>query len=347
MVVKRTLSAARQTAAKTVETAKRAVGRSTRSAAGPADGQASAVPTSSTTGAEATKTTAANQTVAKKTATKKTATKKAATKKAATKKAATKKAATKKASATGSAAAKAPAKKAPAKKAPAKKAPAKKAPAKNASAKKAPAKNASATKTPAKKTAAKKTPATSATTAVPRSTEKTTDTTGPSKSAAAKKAPATKTPAKKASARKSTGKKATTTRASAAAASLPVRPDESPWTEAELREVRAEIENDIAGLRAELEHARIDLVDLMRDSGDGAGDDQADAGAKTYEREQEISLANNARDMLEQNEHALARLENGTYGICESCGNPIGKLRLQAAPRATLCMPCKTQQERR
>jgi DnaK suppressor protein len=85
----------------------------------------------------------------------------------------------------------------------------------------------------------------------------------------------------------------------------------------------------------------------MRDSGDGAGDDQADAGAKTYEREQEISLANNAREMLEQTEHALERLEDGSYGICESCGNPIGKLRLQAAPRATLCMPCKMKQERR
>jgi DnaK suppressor protein len=85
----------------------------------------------------------------------------------------------------------------------------------------------------------------------------------------------------------------------------------------------------------------------MRDSGDGAGDDQADAGAKTYEREQEISLANNAREMLEQTEHALERLDNGTYGICESCGSPIGKLRLQAAPRATLCLPCKIKQERR
>ena len=70
----------------------------------------------------------------------------------------------------------------------------------------------------------------------------------------------------------------------------------------------------------------------MRDSGDGAGDDQADAGAKTYEREQEISLANNAREMLEQIEHALERIDDGTYGICESCGNPIGKLRLQAVP---------------
>jgi DnaK suppressor protein len=88
-------------------------------------------------------------------------------------------------------------------------------------------------------------------------------------------------------------------------------------------------------------------VDLMRDSGDGAGDDQADAGAKTYEREQELALAENARELLRQNEHALMRLDDGSYGICESCGQPIGKLRLQAAPRATLCMPCKKKQERR
>jgi RNA polymerase-binding protein DksA len=100
-------------------------------------------------------------------------------------------------------------------------------------------------------------------------------------------------------------------------------------------------------LRQEISVAEADLVGLMRDAGDGAGDDQADAGAKTFEREQEISLANNAREMLIQNLHALERLDDGTYGVCESCGNPIGKLRLQAAPRATLCVTCKTKQERR
>ena len=130
-------------------------------------------------------------------------------------------------------------------------------------------------------------------------------------------------------------------------APLEVREDESPWTAAELKAVRAELDSDIAQLRRDLEQAESEIVDLMRDSGDGAGDDQADAGAKTYEREQELALAENAREMLAQNEHALARLEDGTYGVCESCGQPIGKLRLQAAPRATLCMPCKKKQERR
>ena len=60
-----------------------------------------------------------------------------------------------------------------------------------------------------------------------------------------------------------------------------------------------------------------------------------------------MALADNAREMLAQNEHALERLDTGTYGVCENCGKPIGKLRLQAAPRATLCLTFKTLQERR
>jgi DnaK suppressor protein len=115
----------------------------------------------------------------------------------------------------------------------------------------------------------------------------------------------------------------------------------------ELKAIRAELEADVARLQEEISAAESSLVGLMRDAGDGAGDDQADAGTKTFEREQEISLANNAREMFEQSAHALARIIDGTYGICESCGEPIGKNRLLAFPRATLCMPCKSKQERR
>ncbi|WP_307812500.1 TraR/DksA family transcriptional regulator [Phycicoccus sp. CSK15P-2] len=146
---------------------------------------------------------------------------------------------------------------------------------------------------------------------------------------------------------KSATKTAKKTSAKVTPATLPVLENEKKWTAAEVRGIREELEREVAQLREELENAESDIVDLMRDSGDGAGDDQADAGAKTYEREQEISLANNAREMLEQTEHALERLDTGTYGTCESCGNPIGKMRLQAAPRATLCLSCKTLQERR
>ncbi len=133
----------------------------------------------------------------------------------------------------------------------------------------------------------------------------------------------------------------------APAAALAVREDESPWTPDELAQVRADLQADITRLGAELQAAQSGLTELLRDSGDGAGDDQADAGAKTFEREQEISLANNSREMLEQSERALAAIDDGTYGVCESCGGPIGKMRLQAFPRATLCVSCKQRQERR
>ena len=50
---------------------------------------------------------------------------------------------------------------------------------------------------------------------------------------------------------------------------------------------------------------------------------------------------------LTQTRHALERIEDASYGQCESCGEPIGKARLQAFPRVTLCMTCKQKQERR
>ena len=201
------------------------------------------------------------------------------------------------------------------KKAPAKKAaPApKQVAAKKAPAKKTAAKKAAGKKAPAKKTAAKKAPA---------------------KKAPAKKAPAKKAPAKKAPAKR-TGRK------------LVVRADERPWMARELADVRGELEADEGRLRLEIRSVEQDLQDLLRNTGDGAGNDQADVGSTTLERDAEMSLANNTREMLFQVQRALGRLDDGTYGVCESCGNPIGKQRLMAFPRATLCMTCKQREERR
>lgn len=128
---------------------------------------------------------------------------------------------------------------------------------------------------------------------------------------------------------------------------LAVRPGEDPWTPEEVDEARAELMAEATRLREELTSSEQSLVGLMRDSGDGAGDDQADTGAKNITREHELALAANAREMLEQTERALERLDAGTYGLCENCGNPIGKARMQAFPRATLCVECKQKQERR
>ena len=131
------------------------------------------------------------------------------------------------------------------------------------------------------------------------------------------------------------------------AAALPVRPGEDPWTAEEVEEMRDGLEADAERLEAEILTAEESISGLMRDSGEGAGEDEADAGSKNISREHEMALANNARQMLAQNKHALERLDSGAYGFCESCGSPIGKARLQAFPRATLCVECKQKQERR
>ncbi len=132
-----------------------------------------------------------------------------------------------------------------------------------------------------------------------------------------------------------------------APAPLVVNENENPWTAAELKAMRSELAKELVRLRSELSEAEGEMEDLISAAGVGAGDDQADAGTKTFEREHEMSLVYNARDMVLQTERAIERIDNKTYGRCEECGNAIGKARLQVFPRATLCMVCKQKEERR
>lgn len=133
----------------------------------------------------------------------------------------------------------------------------------------------------------------------------------------------------------------------ATAQRLPVREGEDLWTSAELSEVRGRLQAETGELTAEIATAESQIAERINDAAEGAGDDQADAGAKTFEREQAMALTYNARDLLAQNERAIIRIDQGTYGVCESCGQAIGKARLQAFPRATLCVRCKQREERR
>ena len=258
----------------------------------------------------------------------------AAPTKAAVKKTVAKKAPAKKAPATKAPAKKVAAKKAPATKAVAQKAPAKRVPATRAVAKKAPAKKAPATKAPV----AKKTPATKAPVA-----KKT-----PAKTTAAKKAPvANKTPTKTSATPAAASDSAKRTATKSLASSLVVKEGEKSWTQAELDEVLVELHSQHDKLAHVIEDAEADLAGLMKDAGDGAGHDQADMGATSFERDHELTVVNIERDMMAQIDKALAHIDSGTYGVCESCSEPIGKMRLMAFPRATLCLPCKQREERR
>ncbi|MDX6222840.1 MAG: hypothetical protein QOD91_1894 [Frankiales bacterium] len=225
------------------------------------------------------------------------------------------------------------------------------------------AKKAAATKTAPAKTAAKSAPAKTAAKVAAKPAAGTATKIAPAKTEAVKTAPA-KVAAKPAAATKAAPAKAAPAKAAPAKAATksapvrrggakgpfelpPVRDGEDPWTTDELTEIRTELEEQARELRGEIDDAEIAWHELQRDSGDGAGDDQADAGTKTFEREHELSLANNSRDLLAQVDRALSRLDNGTYGVCENCGQPVGKARLQAFPRATLCVTCKQREERR
>ena len=258
------------------------------------------------------------------------------------------------------AAKKAPAKKAPAKKAAAKpvKKVAKKAPAKKI-AKKAPAKKVAAKKVPAKKAAAKAPVKKSAPgRPFPSKTGKptlTVDEKSQTVSVATVIAPVAAPvveerrlvmpppprPVK-------SGKKATPLKPiKSAPTPVTAAAGETPWSTSELKAIRIELSKELLRLKHELELIESEMEALIADSGEGAGDDQADSGTKTFEREHEMSLVINARDMVLQTERALDRIDSKSYGNCEDCSNPIGKERLQVFPRATLCMICKQKEERR
>jgi DnaK suppressor protein len=133
----------------------------------------------------------------------------------------------------------------------------------------------------------------------------------------------------------------------AIAASLPVRDGDEPWTADEISEIVGTLESDVQRMGTALAKAENDLADLMKQGNDGAGMDTIDVGSSQFERDQEISVTRNARAVYDQSKLALQLLDGGTWGTCESCGEPIGKARLQAFPRATMCVKCKQRQERR
>ena len=78
----------------------------------------------------------------------------------------------------------------------------------------------------------------------------------------------------------------------------------------------------------------------------GFDEEYADAGTATFERERDLSLVNNLRDLMERIDKALAKIEDGTYGLCDRCGKPIEKARIKALPYANLCLKDKQAEER-
>jgi DnaK suppressor protein len=105
----------------------------------------------------------------------------------------------------------------------------------------------------------------------------------------------------------------------------------------------------LADLRAALDEERAQLRHQLADLGfgddGGLAYDQnfADSSQVTAERGEVEALANSLKETLAEVEHALAKFEEGTYGLCENCGQPIAPARLEAKPGARLCINCASR----
>jgi DnaK suppressor protein len=119
-------------------------------------------------------------------------------------------------------------------------------------------------------------------------------------------------------------------------------------SQAEIDEIKLGLQERYDALQAEYEQAVADTKLLSQAHlADTAGDDDADIGTKTSERERELSVLRSISERREQVENALTRLAQGAYGWCERCSGAIPVERLAVFPWATSCVSCKQLLERR
>lgn len=88
------------------------------------------------------------------------------------------------------------------------------------------------------------------------------------------------------------------------------------------------------------------IYESSQEVGQDGIQDICDEAANLYNKQILLSLNENERMRLQEVDEALDRIENGTYGICEECGGPIGLKRLEVRPIAKYCVPCKTRLEK-
>jgi DnaK suppressor protein len=201
-----------------------------------------------------------------------------------------------------------------------------------------PSRKIGASKSTAK--SSRKTPAGSASKATP-------------KKAVARRGSASKASAKKATAKKATAAKRSTTKRQGAARKTATRRRSSRRSTGldakAVAKIRAQLEAERRSLEAEM--AELEEESFRGTQSEitgevGMDEDFADAGSATFDREQALSIANNIRDLIDQVDRALSRIDEGTYGSCERCGRPIEAARLRALPRTLLCTDCKRREER-
>lgn len=111
-----------------------------------------------------------------------------------------------------------------------------------------------------------------------------------------------------------------------------------PVTYNELRQELLEQEGHLASQLETIAHT-------VREEGVGYSNHMADVGTEVFEQARDVSLARQLKRSLEDVECALGKYDDGTYGICETCGTIIELARLEALPSARMCMQCQSRRE--
>ena len=115
----------------------------------------------------------------------------------------------------------------------------------------------------------------------------------------------------------------------------------SRLTKKEIEDLRARLEEERSELETQLTTIEENSFSASQSdmTGEVAFDDEtADAGTATFERERDLSIEQNARDLMQKIDRALHRMTAGTFGVCDRCGRPIEKARVKAIPYVELCL---------
>jgi DnaK suppressor protein len=115
-------------------------------------------------------------------------------------------------------------------------------------------------------------------------------------------------------------------------------------TNVNLNLLRSRLESEQKRLTDELEQLKSSVRPAEeRREGSPFGKREEEA-TESFELERRLTLEKRIIDQLAGVEHALQKFEDGTYGLCDNCGQPIAPARLEALPQASLCLNCKARQ---
>lgn len=106
-----------------------------------------------------------------------------------------------------------------------------------------------------------------------------------------------------------------------------------------------QFEEQLKAWRSDVEKGLNQTIHQMHEEKQGSFPDPTDQASVEADRNFDLRIRDRERKLVRKIDQAIARIKDGTFGICESCGGDIGSKRLHARPVTTLCIDCKTAQE--